>query len=328
MKTKPIIIVAGEPYSIFLEIFFKIVNSNFFKKYNIPIILICSKKLLKMQMKKFNFSFKINSLEKNNLKNLVLDNSKINIIDVNLNFNKPFGKISEKSSSYINSCFNIAIKMMKKKIGSSLINGPISKKHFLKGSFNGITEFLASKTHKKNHEVMLIYNKSLSVSPMTTHIALKDVPKNITTKLIVKKVSTINKFYKNTLKKKPNFVVTGLNPHCESKYKRNEENLIIEPAIKLCQKQKIKVKGPFSADTIFINNNLKKIDVIIGMYHDQVLAPIKTLYNFNAINITLGLPFIRISPDHGPNNKMLGKNKSNPNSLKEALIFLKKINGN
>ena len=67
---------------------------------------------------------------------------------------------------------------------------------------------------------------------------------------------------------------------------------------------------------------------MIGMYHDQVLVPIKTLYNFNAINITLGLPFISISPDHGPNNIMLGKNKSNPNSLKEALIFLKKINGN
>ena len=64
------------------------------------------------------------------------------------------------------------------------------------------------------------------------------------------------------------------------------------------------------------------------MYHDQVITPIKTLFNFNAINITLGLPFIRISPDHGPNNQMVGKNKSNPNSLKEALIFLKKLNGN
>ena len=75
-------------------------------------------------------------------------------------------------------------------------------------------------------------------------------------------------------------------------------------------------------------NNIKKFDVVIGMYHDQVLTPIKTMFNFNAINITLGLPFIRISPDHGPNYQMLGQKKSNPTSLKEALVFLKKINEN
>ena len=90
----------------------------------------------------------------------------------------------------------------------------------------------------------------------------------------------------------------------------------------------MKVKGPFSADTFFIKENLKKFDVIVGMYHDQILTPLKTLFGFNAINLTLGLPFIRISPDHGPNNQMLGQKKSNPASLKESLIFLKKINEN
>ena len=328
MKNKPIIIVAGEPYSVFLEIFFKIFNTSFYKKYKIPIILVCSKKLVIMQMKKLNFSFKINSLKKNQLKYLILDNNKINLINVKLNFKKPFGKISDKSSSYIKECFNIAIDIMKQKTGFALINGPISKKHFLKGNFNGITEFLSHKIDKKDNEVMLIYNKSLSVCPITTHVAIKDVSKKINTQLIIKKIRIINKFYKNVIKKTPNFAITGLNPHCESKYKNNEEDAAIKPAIRICQKQNIRIKGPFSADTLFIKNNLKKIDVVIGMYHDQVLVPIKTLYNFNAINITLGLPFIRISPDHGPNNKMLGKNKSNPNSLKEALIFLKKINGN
>ena len=79
---------------------------------------------------------------------------------------------------------------------------------------------------------------------------------------------------------------------------------------------------------MFIKENLKKFDVVIGMYHDQILTPLKTLFGFNAINLTLGLPFIRISPDHGPNNQMLGQKKSNPTSLKESLIFLKKINEN
>ena len=93
----------------------------------------------------------------------------------------------------------------------------------------------------------------------------------------------------------------------------------------MLSKKKIKIFGAFSADTLFIKKNVKKFDVIIGMYHDQVLTPIKTLYEFKAINVTLGLPFIRISPDHGPNNQMLGQNKSDPTSLQEALKFLNKI---
>ena len=328
MKIKPIIIVAGEPYSIFLEIFFKVFKSKFYKKYKQPIILIGSKNLVKMQMKKMNFNFKINLLEKNFIKNLSINNKKINLIDVELNFKKPFGKISIKSSKYIKECFKIALELMKNKVGLALINGPISKKHFLKGKFKGITEYIAIKTNKKNSEAMLIYNKNLSVSPITTHLALKDVTKNLSKNKIVKNVAIINNFYKNKLKKIPKFAITGLNPHCESNYFNSEEDKIIKPAIKILQKRKLKVKGPFAADTLFIKKNIKKFDVIIGMYHDQVLTPIKTLFNFNAINITLGLPFIRVSPDHGPNNEMLGQKKSDPTSLKEALIFLKKFNGN
>ena len=99
---------------------------------------------------------------------------------------------------------------------------------------------------------------------------------------------------------------------------------IIIPAIKQLKKDRIFVEGPYSADTIFMHENSKKFDVIVGMYHDQVLTPSKTLFGFNAINITLGLPFIRISPDHGPNEKMLGKNTSNPQSLIKAIKFLNK----
>ena len=328
MKNKPIIIVSGEPYSIFLEIFFKIFKSNFFTKYKRPVILIGSENILQMQMKKMNYCYKINLIKDNQIKNIKLNNKKINLIDVDLNFKKPFGKITNKSSRYIKECFDIAINIMRKKLGFALINGPISKKHFLNGKYNGITEYLANKTYKQNNEVMLIYNKLLSVCPITTHIPLKDVHKKISTNLIFKKIISINKFYKNKLRKIPKFAVTGLNPHCESNFNNSEEDKIIRPAIIKAQKKKLKVKGPFPADTLFINKNVKKFDVIIGMYHDQVITPLKTLYNFNAINVTLGLPFIRISPDHGTNNQMLGKKKSDPTSLKEALFFLKKINEN
>jgi len=89
-----------------------------------------------------------------------------------------------------------------------------------------------------------------------------------------------------------------------------------------CNKKKINIDGPFSSDTIFLKQNRKKYDVIIGMYHDQVLNPMKTLFEYDAINITLGLPFIRISPDHGPNENMIGKNLSDPTSLIRAIEFL------
>ena len=94
---------------------------------------------------------------------------------------------------------------------------------------------------------------------------------------------------------------------------------------KMYLKNKINVKGPFPSDTIFLKKNREKFDVIIGMYHDQVLSPIKTLFEYDAINITLGLPFVRISPDHGPNEKMLGKNVSSPLSLYKAISFLERL---
>ena len=114
-----------------------------------------------------------------------------------------------------------------------------------------------------------------------------------------------------------------MNPHCESFEKENKERKEIIPAIRILKKNRINISGPFAADTIFLKENIKKFDVIFGMYHDQVLSPMKTLYGFDAINITLGLPFIRISPDHGPNVQMLGKNKSSPKSLIESMLFFK-----
>ena len=322
MKNKPLLIIAGEPNSIFLEIFFKSCKKINIKK---PILLIVSKNLLLNQMKKLNYNFKFNFLKKDNFNISQINNNRINIIDVNFSFKKPFDKISKKSKKYINECFDIGLKIIKEFNLKFLINGPVSKKHFLERKFQGVTEYLAKKTNKSGEETMLIYNKKLSVCPITTHDSLRNIFKKITKKKITKKVLNINKFYKEILKKKASFAVTGINPHCETKEKFNEEKKIIIPAIKFLKRIGIKIEGPFPADTIFLKQNLKKFDVIVGMYHDQVLTPIKTIYGFDAINITLGLPFIRISPDHGPNEKMLGKNISSPLSLIQTLNFVNKF---
>ena len=105
---------------------------------------------------------------------------------------------------------------------------------------------------------------------------------------------------------------------------RSEEKKIIFPSIKKLKKNNYKIIGPFSADTIFLNKKKYKYDVIIGMYHDQVLAPFKTIYGFDAINITLGLKYIRISPDHGIAKDIVGSNKANPLSLIKAVKFILK----
>ena len=119
---------------------------------------------------------------------------------------------------------------------------------------------------------MLIYNKGLSVCPITTHEPLKKVTEKITKKKIIEKIKLINYFYKKYIRKIPKIAVTGLNPHCESTDKFNEDLRIIKPTVNYLKQLNLKVSGPFSADTIFLKQNRKKFDVIVGMYHDQVLT--------------------------------------------------------
>ena len=315
MSYKPILIVAGEPNSIFLEIFFKSLR---FKRFKSPIIIICSKRLLKNHMKKFRFKKKIKLINLNDLQKEKFNNDTLNLIDVDLKSNTPVN-----SNFYIKKSFDLAFRIVKNGITNKFINGPISKKKFLNKKFLGMTEYISKKFNTKK-QAMLIYNKKLSVCPLTTHLPLKNVIKNINKEVIIEKVKLVNDFYKKNLNINPKIAILGVNPHCESIDKFNEDEMILKPAINYIKKFGIKISGPYPADTIFLKKNRKDFDVIIGMYHDQVLTPLKTLYEYDAINITLGLPFLRISPDHGPNEKMVGKNLSNPLSLIKALVFLDK----
>jgi len=319
MNYSPILIVSGEPNSVFLELFFKVLKKDKIKN---PIILISSKKLLTLQMQKLEFKKKIKLLQVSKLESYKLDNKTINLIDVKYNPDKAFEKISKKSNIFIKNSFDLAFQIIKKNNIHKFINGPISKKQFLKNKFLGITEYISEK-FQANNTCMLIYNETLSVCPITTHLPLKLVSKKINKKIISKNISLVNNFYEKKFNIKPRIAILGLNPHCESVHKYNEDEKIIKPTIQYL-KNRYNVSGPYPADTIFLKNNRKKFDVIIGMYHDQVLAPLKTLFEYDAINITLGLPFIRISPDHGPNETMLGKNLSNPLSLSRAIKFLDK----
>ncbi len=316
---KPIAIIAGEPNSISSEIIFK--SWKFKNKYkHKPFFIIGNFQLLNLQMKRLKYNIKIKKIDKTfNIKNLL--KSELYVYDVKYNQKKPFINISSRSNKYVMKCFDIASKLANKKKIIGFINCPVAKEFLFKNKHQGITEYLSQKENIKNDGVMLIFNNKLSVSPITKHISIDQVSRKINQLEIVNNIKIINNFYKKYFLKKPNFALLSLNPHNYYDSKEIKVKEKINGAIKILKKQKINIKGPVPSDSSFMVFKKYKFDVIIGMYHDQVLTPFKALYNFKAINITLGLPYIRISPDHGVGQDIMGKKIANPDSLIESIKF-------
>ncbi len=319
---KKIIIILGEPNSISSEIFLK--SLDYIKKTKLNFIIIGNYSLLKKQAKYLNL--KLNkSFNFANINNL--NNNQFNFINIEYNQIKAFDFKSPKTDIFIKKCFEYAIMIIKKNIAAGIINLPINKSKFTKNKYKGITEYIADKTNNKNKENMLLYNENFSVLPLTTHIPLKNVHRGISFKKIEKACKNINYFYSKILKrKKIKIGILGLNPHNgENGYIGTEEKKIIIPAIKKLKK-KYSITGPLSPDTSFLQRNKLKIDVLIGHYHDQILTAFKTKFDLDAINITIGLPFVRISPDHGVGTDIIGKGIANPKSFKNAIKFFSKYN--
>ena len=319
---RPIIIILGEPNSISSEIFLK--SLNYIKKTKLNFIIIGNYSLLEKQAKYLNFKinvkFKLSEINS-------LENVKFNFINVDYKQSKPFNLKTKNSDTFVKKCFEHAVILLKKKLAIGLINLPINKSKFTRNKYKGITEYIADKTNNKNKENMLLFNENFSVLPLTTHIPLKKVYKEISYKKIEKACKNINNFYLKTIKRKKFKIgILGLNPHNgENGYIGNEEKRIIIPAIKKLKK-KYPIIGPLSPDTSFLQRAKLKIDVLIGHYHDQILTTFKTKFNYDAINITIGLPFIRISPDHGVGTEIIGKGVANPKSFKKAIKFFSKYN--
>ncbi len=314
-----IIIVAGDPNSINSEIIYKSWKrtDNKTKK---KLYLIGNYNLILKQFKKLNY--KTNIVKVNSV-NDSIKSTNLKIINISLNFKNPFKVGLRSSSSYVIKCLNLAHSLAINKKVKGIINCPIDKKLIKVSKKVGVTEFFASKCKvKKSSEIMLIHNKKFSVVPLTTHLDIKKVSKNITYELIINKLTSLNKEFKNVFKIKPKIGILGLNPHNAEFNRNSEEVRKIIPAIKKLKKNGINVNGPLVADTVFVNN-YKKYNVIVGMYHDQVLGPFKTIFRFDAINITLGLNYLRASPDHGPGIDLIGKNKANYLSLLKCIKFIK-----
>ena len=183
--------------------------------------------------------------------------------------------------------------------------------------FNGHTEYLGHLSKFSKQPIMMLESDKLRVVPLTTHIPISSVSKKLNKKMIIEKINILNNELINIYKiKKPKIYISGLNPHSGDGGKIGKEELtLIYPAIRKLEELGLNVQGPFPSDTLFQKNKIKEYDVAVCMYHDQALIPIKTLCSGNIINTTLGLDFIRTSPDHGTALDIAGKKKADPNSL-------------
>ena len=317
-KKLPIAISMGEPGGINIEIILKCI------KKKLPVFfLIADPDWAAKSIKALNSSTKINIIE--NIENCLKGH--LNILPTKNKVKFGFKKSYDQNVPAIIESLNLSIKLAKKRKVAGIVTLPIMKKTLIINGFKypGHTEYLGKVSNKR--PLMIMLNKTLKVATLTTHIPISQVPKKITKSNLEKTI----KVYIKSLKldfgiSDPKVAVSSLNPHNGEEGKiGNEEIKIIKPTIDKLRKQRYKINGPKSADTMFHKEALKKIDANLCMFHDQALIPIKSSDFYGSINFTAGLPFIRTSPDHGTAFDIAGENKANSTSLANAIKYINLI---
>ena len=324
---KKVIYSPGEPAGIGPDLIIKIACSQSWENFKIPIVSIGDPNLFleraKLLSKKINID-EIDSIckSKPNRKSV------LQVIKLTKCRNTSPGKLYKSNGEYVLNNLNYAIKEAIKDKKTALVTGPLSKENVISinKKFSGHTEYI-QKITKSDNVLMMLASKKLKVALATTHIPLKEVYKKIRKQLIIDKVKILNKDLKEKFNiNNPNIKILGLNPHAGENGKIGLEEINeIGPAIKILKNNKINVSGPISADTAFSMKVLRETDAYLGMYHDQVLPVLKALSFGDSINITLGVPIIRTSVDHGIALDIAGSDKSNTSSLELAIKTAKKL---
>ncbi len=311
-KQNPLWISEGDPTGISYEL----LQKSYFKlnelAKNRPIILVKSQ----------------NSINCEGFEKLIPEKSlpKNGIFYVNSEYTNQFESIKFKlgnpdSNSGLSSYLSLkySCKLIKE-YGGNLITLPLSKEWIIKSGqkkFRGHTEFLAS--YFKCNTYMIMYSDTWKVLVLTTHIPIGKIISNLK-KIKWKKLFSAIKDSK--LFPNPIIGFCGINPHAGEGGKIGDEEIkILKPIIKKYTNEKRKLEGPFSADSMFTEEWKNRFTLIFSCYHDQGLIPFKALVGKSGVNLTIGLPFIRVSPDHGPAFEIAGKNLANPESLLNCLKY-------
>jgi 4-hydroxythreonine-4-phosphate dehydrogenase len=323
---KKILYSPGEPSGIGPDLIIQICSTPFWEKIHIPIVCLADKKLIQDRAKVLNKKIKIDIL--NNLDSA--NQNKFGVIQIKevskCRITKP-GKLYKSNAAYVLKNLDYGIEQSIKE-GIGLVTGPISKENIITidEKFSGHTEYIQKKT-LSNDVLMLLGSKKLRVAIATTHVPLKKVPQLITKRLIINKAKILHNELITKFKiKSPRIKLLGLNPHAGEGGKiGTEERNILIPAAEELRKNNINISMPLSADTAFTKKILADTDAYLGMYHDQVLPVIKALSFGNTINITLGVPIIRTSVDHGVALDIAGSGKTDVSSFEEAIRAAKKM---
>jgi 4-hydroxythreonine-4-phosphate dehydrogenase len=236
------------------------------------------------------------------------------------------GKPSQAAMPAVKQSIERAVELVQQGEARAVVTNPISKAALYQDGFAypGHTEYLAALAAGEASPllpVMMLAAGPLKVVPVTIHMALKDVPGVLDQALILETLKIVAKDLDRYFGlRRPRLAVSGLNPHAgEDGSLGREEIDIIAPAIEAARREGLNVTGPYPADTLFHAGARETYDVALCMYHDQALVPFKTLAFEEGVNVTLGLPFVRTSPDHGTAFDIAGSGKANPRSLIEAL---------
>ena len=324
---KSILYSPGEPSGIGPDLIIQLCSSSFWTKINIPIICISDPKLLLERAKALGKKIDLDQIT--NLKNIKKNKKNVvRYISVSKCKKTNFGKLYISNAPYVIESLNFGIDQALENKNTALVTGPISKESIISidKEFQGHTEYIQKRT-KSADVLMLLSSNKLRVALATTHLPLKNVSELITKELIYAKAKILNDELKIKFKiKNPRITLLGLNPHAGEGGKiGSEEKDILIPAVKELRRKKINISYPRSADTAFTKKMLDETDAYLGMYHDQVLPVIKALSFGSTTNITLGVPIIRTSVDHGVALDIAGTTKSDTSSLKEAIRIAKKI---
>ena len=308
-----IVISSGEPAGIGLDLCVLLSE----KKFPAFITVVADKNALSHRASQLN---KTITLHENKLIEHKGDHS-LSISHVSARDDIEAGVLNSKNNSYVLDILNIALDGCLNKSFDALVTAPIHKSIINEShSFTGHTEYIAHYTHTKN-EVMLLASKSMKVALVTTHVPLSQVSRLITSKKIEETLKTIHRDLTQRFKiNNPVIFVAGLNPHAgENGVLGLEEIDILMPVINKLKSKGMLIEGPFPADTLFTEKYIKKADCFLAMYHDQGLAVFKHANFGLGVNVTLGLPIIRTSVDHGTAIDLAGKGTIDPNSFYSAI---------
>ncbi len=313
---KPIFVSLGDPSGIGPEVFIKAIKDQRLRQHLSKIILVSSPKVIEGAISALGMKQKINPISDVNK----AQPDSINLINIDGCQDFVLGKPTFNNSNFIIECLSTAADLALKN-SSCLVTGPLNKSIIQKHiqNFTGHTEFLKKKFNA-NEVLMYMTNGNLHLGITTSHVPLRVVPNVISRDLIKNKYKLLHHGLIDIFKlANPKIAVLGINPHAgEFGTIGDEEQNIIMPAIDELQHEGYDANGPISADTVFTQT---KYDAVLSMYHDQALPVLKAIDFYKTVNITLGLPFLRVSVDHGTAEDIAKSYSANYESMMEALLI-------